>query len=77
MRLNEKQRMTVGASFFENEEKQNVTRVTDVDFDTVGEFSQTLKVRNLGLFDSDKFMNSISGFTSPIPQFIKATERYN
>jgi len=70
MRLNEKQRMTVGASFVENEEKQNVTRVTDLDFDTVAERTGIVKTRNLGLFDSDKFMNQISGFFSPIPMFI-------
>jgi hypothetical protein len=49
--------------FIENEHECKVTRVTDLDFDTLDTVTREVKVRSLRFWETTKFVNSISGVT--------------
>lgn len=52
--------VTIGTTFFENEHPCVVTRVTDLDFDTLDKETRAVTVRNLRAWESERFLNSIS-----------------
>jgi hypothetical protein len=63
VRLSIKSLVTIGVRFIENGNMCKVTRVTDVDFDTLDTVSGNVTVRNLKAWESERFVNSISGVT--------------
>lgn len=50
----------VGTKFHENGIEKKVTRVTDMDFDSLNIISKEISVRNLGILKNTKVQNTIS-----------------
>jgi hypothetical protein len=63
MRLSLKSAVCVGTEFIEKQHPCIITRVTDIDFDTLDTIERTIKVRSLAVWEREKFVNSISGCT--------------
>lgn len=63
MRTDLKSSVCVGTQFTENNNPCVVTRVTDINFDTLDKTTRQVKVRNLRSWENEKFLNSISGCT--------------
>lgn len=63
MRLPIKLLVAIGTEFIENENLQRVTRVTDLDFDSLDTVTGQVKVRSLRAWETEKFRNKISGVT--------------
>jgi len=63
MRIPLKLLVTIGTSFIENNNPCKVTRVTDTTFDTLDTSTGNVKVRSLRAWETEKFLNSISGCT--------------
>jgi hypothetical protein len=63
MRILIKLLVGIGTAFIENEHECTVTRVTDLDFDTLDKITGNVKIRSLQAWESERFLNSISGCT--------------
>ena len=63
MRVPIKSLVAIGTEFIEDEHLCTVTRVTDLDFDTLDKVTGTVIIRSLGAWSTEKFLNSISGCT--------------
>ena len=65
----------IGTAFFENEHPCTVTRVTDIEFDTLDKETGRIKVRNLRAWESERFLNSISA-VSGLLKLENKTKKY-
>jgi hypothetical protein len=63
LKLSIKSLVCIGTEFIENEHLCIVTRVTDIDFDTLDTVTRTVSIRNLRQWENEKFINSISACT--------------
>lgn len=79
MRIPIKSLVTPGVEFIENEHLCRLTRVTDLDFDTLDTKTGTVVIRSLHEWETPRFMNSISGVTGllKIHENAKATKAWS
>jgi hypothetical protein len=63
LRIPIKSLVHVGTAFIEDEHMCRVTRVTDMDFDTLDTVTGDVVIRSLHEWETPRFINSISGVT--------------